>query len=111
MLNNKCNYDIYSDCISFAAMNLTKTKADSFNRLNITNLDEYVLRYTNLYEDYLPPFHILANMEREIKYKEIPEQTLAFPYAQEGTIFFELVGILPEQPRVILYRYDKMTED
>jgi hypothetical protein len=90
-------------------MKLTEIKPTGFNRLGLTNLDEYLTGYSNLFDHYLPPFHILANLEREIKYKEIPEQTLSFPYAPEGVIFFELVGIRPEQPRVILYRYDKMT--
>ncbi|HSZ86818.1 MAG TPA: hypothetical protein VK787_12365 [Puia sp.] len=91
-------------------MKLTEPKPDSFNRLEITNLEEYLSGYTNIFDRYLPPFHILANLEREVKYKEIPEQTLSFPYAPQGLIFFELVGIRSDQPRVILYRYDKLTE-
>ena len=89
-------------------MNLTETKSGNFNRLHIINLEEYLSNYTNLFDHYLPPFHILANLEREIKYKEIPEQSLSFPYAPAGVIFFELVGIHCENPRVISYRYDKM---
>ena len=91
-------------------MNSKETNYCGFNRLRITNLEEYIRDYNNVFDYYLPPFHILANLERAIKYKDIPEQTLAFPYAHEGTISFELVGILPEKPRVILYRFDKMTK-
>ncbi|HLY70523.1 MAG TPA: hypothetical protein VKR53_12395 [Puia sp.] len=89
-------------------MKFTEPKPGGFNRLALTNLDEYLSRYSNEFDDYLPPFHILANLEREVKYKEIPEQTLSFPYATEGVIFFELVGIRPDQPRVILYRFDRL---
>ncbi len=77
-----------------------------FNHLRVDNLEEFLLKYQCNTESYRSPFEVLAELERQIKFENNPDETIFCSYKADGDVIFDLVEIKEQNHlRILVYQF------
>jgi len=78
-----------------------------FNRLVIKNINEFFNGCGNRYDHYKAPYHILAELEKEIMFENNPDEVILISYKDDGFMVFDLVSIFEKNNfRVVVYEFN-----
>lgn len=86
-------------------MNLSKLKKE-YNVLVVENIEDFFETYFNNKNHYKSRFEILADLERQVKYKTLPDRTILCQYKKGGDVIFDLQRLeLKNNVWYVVYRY------
>lgn len=92
---------------SVVPMLRAKGSQREFNHLRIKNLNYFLDTYGNNTAYYESPFSILAALERQIKFEDLPETTICVSYKPDGEVIFRQTGIFYNgSVRIVEYEFD-----
>ena len=61
------------------------------NNLKVENLNKFLEQMASRDDYYRMPFEILADLQKQIKYAEVPEKIILIEYKNFGDCIFEFV--------------------
>lgn len=76
-----------------------------FNHLRVTNLNQFLHEYENNIDYYASPYAILAQLEAQVKYEQLPG-FVSVPYKDGGDVLFDFVQLYQDGGRrIVEYTY------
>ena len=86
------------------SINLAESR--EFNHLRIKNLDQFLNSYINNLDHYKLPYEILADLEFQIKFNNVPEKVILCSYKDGGDAIFNFVELrMEENIRIVEYEF------